>query len=205
MKLRFALAALLPGLPAMAQERPAITPSRDVSVTYRASGPGGNAGQNVEMRTAWLAARSLLRVDMPGGLGWMLVDQRAGTGVIIMEAQRMVMDLPAGQIPQSMMGVGSSARFTREGTARFANLDCTQWRVEDQGETGRVCLTSDGVMLRAEAISGQAAGRGTLEATAVAFGAQDPGRFQRPAGYQSFQMPGGLPRGNAIPPPGVTR
>lgn len=201
MKLRIACATLLISLPAVAQDRPAITPSRDVSVTYRASGQG----QSMEMRVSWLAARNLMRVDMPGGMGWLLVDQRAGTGVVIMEAQRMVMDLPLGQLPQAAMGMGASARFTREGTARFANLDCTQWRMEDQGEAGRVCLTADGVMLRAEALSGQATGRGMLEATAVNYGAQDPARFQRPTGYQSFQLPGGLPRGTAIPPPAAPR
>ena len=192
--------------PALAQDRPPITPTRDVSVTYRVSGQG----QSAEMRMSWLAARNMLRVDLPGGvMGWMLVDQRAGTGVMIMDAQRMVMDLPAGQIPRAAMGAAANARFTREGPGRFANLDCTQWRTEDQGETARVCLTAEGVLLRAESIGGQSAGGGVLEATAVAFGAQDPARFQRPAGYQTFQMPAGMapgmPRGTAIPPPGVTR
>ena len=206
------LAACLTAFPAVAQDRPTVLPTRDVSVAYRANSPGGTA----EMRISWLVARGMMRVDMPGGmLGWLLVDLNGKTGVMVMEAQRMVMDLPAGQIPPGAAGGSPNARYPREAGARVANLDCTNWRVEDQGETARVCLTAEGVMLRAENLSGPPQSRGVLEATAVTFGAQDPARFQRPTGDQSFQMPGGLPpgmapgmapgmpRGTALPPPGM--
>ena len=39
-----ALLASLLALPALAQERPPLTPTRDVSVTYRTTGPGPGAG-----------------------------------------------------------------------------------------------------------------------------------------------------------------
>ena len=194
---------------AEAQERPILVPTRDVTVAYRASGQGGGT----DIRMSWLPARSMMRMDLPGGQGWLLVDVQAGTGIMVIEAQRMVMDMPAGQMPPGSLAWSRTARYTRDGTGRFANTDCTHWRMEDRGETARVCLTGDGVMLRAESLSGQAASRGTLEATQVTYGAQDSARFQRPAGFQSFQMPAGmppgsaqaLPRGNAIPPPGVAK
>lgn len=202
------LAALLTAGAATAQTRPTVTPTRDVAVTYRASGQGAAS----EIRMSWLPARNLMRMDMPGGQGWMLVDTNAGTGFMVMEAQRLIMDLPRNQMPTPGITPSQNARFTREATARIANTDCINWRVQDQGEDARICLTADGVMLRAESLSGQAAGRGMLEATAVAYGAQDPARFQRPAGFQTFQLPAGiapgpgqnLPRGTALPPPGVT-
>jgi hypothetical protein len=211
-------ALLLAGLaaPAAAQTRPpAVTPTRDVSIAYRIAGT-----TPVEMRISWLVARNLMRMDMGGGQGWMLVDTRAGSGVMIMENQRMIMDLPANQMPPTGMVESQTARYTREANARIANTDCTNWRVEDRGESARICLTTDGVMLRVEALSGDTAARGVMEATSVSFAPQDPARFTRPAGYQSFQMPAGLPqgllegatqggsrgmpRGTAIPPPGLT-
>ena len=214
------LVALLVAFPAVAQDRPAVIPTRDVAVTYRAAS-GGDAG---EMRISWLPARGLMRIDMPGGQGWMLMDTRAGTGFMVMDAQRMIMELPTGAAAPGMMP-SAAARYTREGSARVANLDCVNWRIEDRGQSGRVCLTADGVMLRAEggrtgAGPGASPGaEGRLEATAVTFGAQDPARFQRPAGYQALQMPGAtgaapaeatpgpggqsLPRGTALPPPGL--
>lgn len=208
-----AIAMLAMVQPAIAQDRPAVTPTRDVAVTYRAA----SAGDGGEIRMAWLPARGLMRVDMPGGQGWMLMDARTGTGFMVMDAQRMIMDLPMGAAAPGMMP-SASARYTREGASRIANLDCVNWRIEDRGQAGRACLTADGVMLRAEgAASGTGGAQGRLEATAVTYGPQDPARFQRPAGYQALQMPGqpsgrapgaaieqGLPRGTALPPPGLT-
>lgn len=206
--------SVIPG--ARAQERPTATPTRDVSVTYRTSGQENVPGANSEMRISWLAARKLMRMDLPGGVGWILVDAQAGSGIMVMEAQRMIMNMPAGRMPPGSMGPSQTAQFTREGPARVANLDCVNWRVEERGETSRVCLTSQGVMLRAESLSDRPQSRGTLEATAVTFTAQDPARFERPTGYQSLQLPAGMPggmppggaqgmpRGTALPPPGVT-
>lgn len=203
-RLLIAVAFAGAALPALAQDRPpAHMPTRDVSVAYRITGQG----QGMEMRMSWLTARGLMRVDMPGGQGFLVIDQKSDApGFMVMEAQRMVMDLPRNQMPPvASMQPSASARFTREGTARIANTDCTIWRMEDQGRSGRACLTADGVMLRAEG-EGQ---QGQVEATSVTYGPQDAARFQRPSGYQTFQMPagmpgGGMPRGTALPPPGMT-
>ncbi len=206
-RLPIALACSLAALPALAQDRPAYMPTRDVSVAYRATGQG--PGNGAEIRISWLASTGLMRVDMPGGQGFMVANPRGNTpGFMVMEAQRMIMDVPTSQLPAASMQPSASARFTREGTARIANTDCTIWRLEDQGRSGRACLTADGVMLRAEGD-----GRpGQIEATSVEYGPQDPARFQRPSGYQTFQMPAGvpgapggaMPRGTALPPPGMT-
>lgn len=206
---RFSPLLLLLAGPALAQDRPPITPNRDVAVTYRVSGEGQPSG---EMRMSWLAARNLMRMDMPGGQGWMVMDLTAGTAFVAMDAQRMLMDVPANSAP-GRMTPNPNARFTREGPARIANTDCVNWRMEEPGQAARICLTRDGVMLRTESLGGSGGGA-VMEATAVSFGPQDAGRFQRPAGYQSLQLPpgmaqgaipgGGMPRGTALPPPGLT-
>jgi len=195
-----ALGLLALAAPALAQDRPPLFPTRDVAVTYRAPQAGG------EMRMSWLAARGVMRMDMPDGQGWMVVSPgREGGGFIVMPAQRMVMDLPEAQMAEARrLSPGPQARFLREGTDRIAGTPCTIWRVEEGRDTGRVCMTADGVALRAEQ-PGQPQSR--MEATSVAYGPQDPARFERPRGYQSFQLPsglpGGLPRGTALPPPGL--
>ncbi|MBX9749840.1 MAG: DUF4412 domain-containing protein [Roseococcus sp.] len=216
---RFSVLLLLLAGPALAQERPQITPTRDVAVTYRVSGEGPPVG---EMRMSWLAARKLMRMDMPGGQGWVVLDTATGSAFMVMDSQRMVMDMPATGVSDRMTP-NANARFTREGNARVANTDCVNWRMEEQGQVARVCMTGDGVMLRTESLGGQGPSRGLMEATAVAFGPQDAARFQRPAGYQGLQLPpgmpqggpggglggglgggGNMPRGTAIPPPGLT-
>lgn len=176
--------------PALAQDRPPLFPTRDVAVTYRflgqaAAQPGVPQGAVI----SWLAAAQTMRMDMQGQ-GWMVADHRGQRAFMVMEQMRMIMDLPMQQAMQQY-GPTANATYRREGTATIAGHSCTNWSYQDRGNTGRACITADGVMLRAE---GTSEGRsGGLEATAVAFGAQDPSRFQRPQGYQTMQMPGGMP------------
>jgi hypothetical protein len=204
--MRIAALLLLASLPAVAQDRPpAYIPTRDVAVEYRLQ----SEGQTQQMRIAWLAARGLMRMEMP--MGFAVMDQRSGQGFMAMTQQRMVMDMAAGNLPAgSLTRPPESARFTREGQERIAGQACTVWRMEDRGETARSCITADGVMLRTTAGSGNRAT--TIEATRVDYATQDPAQFNRPQGFQSLQLPPGIgtlpggafpQRGTALPPPGL--
>ncbi len=188
-----ALALALPGA-ALAQDRPPMFPTRDVAVTYRITGGPAQPqpGQPTELRMAWLAAEQKVRMDMPGGMGgYMIADHRGQRAVMVMEQQRMMMELPYAQTQQQFQP-SANARFTREGTDRVAGVACTIWLFEDQGRSGRGCITEDGVMLRA---TGTAQGQqGGIEAIQVTYGAQDPARFQPPTGYQTMQMPNQAPQ-----------
>ena len=189
--------------PAFAQDRPVMIPTRDVSVTYRIS-----TQPPADMRMSWLVAEQKLRVDMPGGIGWSLVDQRSQKMTMVMEQQRMIMQMP------TQPGAGGvnlptqppdTARFTRGAAATVAGTPCTIWGYEDTatGAKGESCLTADGVMLRSTGTHGGQTG--TLEATQVTYGAQDPARFRVPAGYQSMQMPTQPATPPGAAPGGATR
>lgn len=181
-----ALVALLAlaGPAAQAQDRPPLQPTRDVAITYRmTAGPQ----PNTEMTMSWLAAQRLMRMDLPGGVGFMVADHANQRGFMVMEAQRMIMDVPMAQAAGHMRAF-ENARFTRGAADRVAGTACTNWRYEAEGQNGTACVTEDGVMLRS-----QATAQGmqvTMEAVRVAYGAQDPSRFARPQGYQAMQMPG---------------
>ncbi len=187
-----ALIATLP-LAAQAQDRPQIYPTRDVAVTYRVS---GGQTQGAEMTMLWSAAQRLMRMNMPGGLGYMVADHQNQRGFMVMEPNRMIMDVPMAQAASYQRDL-ENARFTRGGTAKVAGTDCTIWRYENRGQSGEACVTADGVMLRA---SGNAQGQqGSLEAVRVSYGPQDAAQFRRPQGYQTMQMPQGMPQGLATP------
>ncbi|MDO9709853.1 DUF4412 domain-containing protein [Paracraurococcus lichenis] len=195
---RAALALLgLAALPAAAEERPLFVPTRDVAVTYRVT-QGQAAGR--EMSMAWLAAAQKLRVEMAPVPGWSVVDRANRRMLMVMDAQRVVMELPLQGGPGGLSiptEPPASARFTRAGTATIAGQACTAWRYEDGANRGETCLTADGVMLRSSGGQGERAG--AVEAVAVAYGPQDPARFQAPAGYRTLQMPAGLPPAAASP------
>jgi hypothetical protein len=197
---RHALAAtlLLGAVPALAQDRPPIFPTRDVAVSYRFTGQSMPQGAPQGMTMSWQAATQMLRSDIPG-MGWMVADQKSGRAFMVMEQVRMIMDIPLGQA-MAQHGPSPNATFRREGTDRVAGLPCTIWSYQDGGNQGRACVTADGVTLRAQGThQGQSGG---MEATEVRYGPQDAARFQRPAGYQAMQMPQGMPPGMAPRPPG---
>jgi hypothetical protein len=198
---------LLVASPAVAQERPLLVPTRDVAVTYLVT---AGQGQGHELRMAWLVAERKLRVDAAGAPGWSVIDQRAKRMLVVMDQQRAVLEVPANTGPGGLSvptEPPASARFTRGGSATVAGLRCTVWRYEDGDKQGETCLTADGVMLRSSGGqrggqgSGQGGGRtGAVEATKVAYGPQDPARFQAPPGYRSMQLPPGLTLPGAAPP-----
>ena len=83
--------------------------------------------------------------------------------------------------PASAVGLPDSvaAGATRQGEDTVAGLACTEWVVTDAaGEPMTVCLTSDGVLLRA-----RTATRTLLSATSVQYGPVDPAAYQVPADY----------------------
>lgn len=174
---------LLLALPAAAQDKPSnVIPSRDVAVTYKM-----NDAQ--EMRMSWTGAGQKMRIDMPGGQGAMIVDHSTRKALMVMTAQRMVMEMPFDAAAGSMPKPEDFAQALKgkEGTETIAGYSCTVWRFEQQGQSGTVCLTDDGVPLRTKSGGGQTAV--SMVATEVKYGTQDPANFAAPAGYQSMAMP----------------
>lgn len=190
--MRHALAAaLIAALPvaAQAQDRPQIYPTRDVAVTYRVAGQG----QQAELTMLWSAAQRLMRMNMPQGMGYMVADHQGQRGFMVMEQMRMIMDVPMAQAAGMQRDL-ENARFTRGAVEKIAGLDCTVWRYQSASSQGEACITNDGVMLRGNG-SAQGAGQGRIEATRVVYQPQDAGLFRRPQGYQTMQMPQGVPQG----------
>ncbi|WP_188899850.1 hypothetical protein [Caldovatus sediminis] len=195
-------AAPVPGGSAAASDQeapegaaPPLLPVRDVAVTYRLAGLGGAK----EMRISWLAAAGRLRLDLPAELGGvMLVDRHAQRAFMVMDPQRLVVELPLGGDLPRLGELPPGAQLVREGQDRVAGLPCTVWRYRDREQSGRACITADGVLLRASGPGPAGTGDGgALEAVAVAYGPQDPARFEPPPGYRSMRA--APPAGEAPP------
>ncbi len=193
-----ALRAAAPGLPAAAllaaalclpgaargQAPPLLIPTRDVDVVYRMPLPPGAASTPPAstpaptQRLRWHVADRRLRVDPPGEGVFMIVDYAARRMQMVEIGPRQVIDMP----PPPGLGAAapSGARFERLGDAMVAVTSCTEWRTTDmQGSATTVCLTPDGVLLRAAS-----GGRVMIEATRVSYAPQDTVLFQVPDGYR---------------------
>ncbi len=173
MKLRATVAAVA-CLCAAGPDRPQLHPSRDVDVTYRAA-----AADKVEQRVRWLAASQVMRIDPPTPGLYVIIDYVARRMSVVREATRSVVEMAA---PDSMAGLPSgerSASYVRHGEATVAGLGCTEWQTVDRdAHPTLVCITSDGVLLRAATPEQM-----LVSAVSVTYGPQDPAAFRVPADY----------------------
>lgn len=163
-------ALLLAAHAASAQDRPSLTPTRDVDIIYRTE----RAGQVIEQRSRFDAALQRTRLDMPTPGLYSILDHRAHTLSIVSDPERGVIDMPSGATGQA--GAGA---YARRGQDQVAGLACTEWETLDsQKQAVLTCFTPDGVMLRARR------GAAVLAvATRVTYGPLDPVLFTAPAGY----------------------
>ena len=184
-----AVATVLAGFGAAAQERPATIPTRDVDVVYRMVQPDAPGGPRaLEQRMRWAATDGKLRVDPPSPGLYIIMNYKTRRLETIRDSQRMVMEMDASAAAIGP-AVPSSASFKRHGEATVAGTACTEWETRDAtGTPTLACLTGDGVLLRAVA-----AGRVLVEASSVRYGAIDPSVFEVPPGYTHVTPPPGSP------------
>ncbi len=174
------IAALLAVLavPARAQERPPLIPTRDADVLYDLP------GDNLTERLRWSEALRTLRVDPPGAGLYMLVDYAAGRMRWVDPARRAVMEGPAPDARNAVVGEGDG-RYGRAGTGSVAGLACTLWRTADaRGTPMTLCLTPEGVLLQVSV-----AGTVALRARSVSFAPTPPDVLRVPDGFSRAALP----------------
>jgi hypothetical protein len=156
-------------------DEPLLLPTHDVDVTYRAT-----AGtQALQQRVRWSTAKQSMRIDPPTTGVYVIIDYLTRRMSVVHDQEKSVVEMAA---PAGMAGVpgGSPAgAFVRRGEAVVDGYDCVKWDTTDRvGKPADVCITSDGVLLQANA-----QGRTLVSAVKVQYLPQDPALFRVPANY----------------------
>ena len=185
-----ALVLLAAAGPAMAQDRPLLQPSRDVTVTYRVEGAAASAipgGIDGPLRLSWDAAHQRLRAEAEGRPQAVLVDLPNHTATMLDDVMHATVALPVRERDLQPLTL-AGARLTRRGAGSVAGMACTNWDVESRRGAGTVCMTGDGVALRADgAVDGR---KGSFTATNVRYGNVAPRLFTAPPGYFALDLAG---------------
>jgi hypothetical protein len=204
-------------LPVQAAESPRLRPTRDVEVEYRLIGmpqtpstglngsPGGGpgAGMGGGLTIHFTTKGNRLRVEGANGRGYAIIDRDAGRMLMVMTEKRIYMEMPRdiASDPNVLEGLESGkATFRKTGSDTVAGLSCTIYETAYEDRKGRICLTDDGVWLRAA--SGDPNHPREMEAVKVTYADQPAALFEPPAGFQKFEMPGGAPPGMGGAPMG---
>jgi hypothetical protein len=121
-------------------------------------------------------------------IGFLLVDPTARTAKMVMPGARHFFDVPIARDHRAALLFGNTLGYSRRGRARVAGHDCTIWDARAGADTATVCLTADGVLLRAQGKTGDLAGS-ELQATQVDYAIQPAALFLLPADYRPLALP----------------
>ena len=182
--MRLLLPALLAAGSAVAQERPAVLPTHDVTVEYSIESSAALPVR--QFRIAAQADAARLRVEQPNSLV-LLLDRTRQRFVMLLGAQGAVLTLPWPRQVQQGYDMLRRARLVRRGQGVQAGLACTNYDVDADATRLTACLTSDGVALRVDgAMRGQTY---HLAATSVSYTPLDAALFAAPPGSRRLQLP----------------
>ena len=183
---------LLTTTPAWAQGRPTSFPTRDVTVTYQ-----GSNGHDVTIEFSASARR--MRIVGMGAQGDYAIIERDGNDMfIVMPARQMVMRMPESPQLHATLSLRAFSGFKRMGSATVAGVSCRLWDVHGSGGEGEICVTRDGVLLRARRAGAAAPNDAMLQAVKVVYHSLPASDFEVPAGYHAMTVPQGMP--GAMPP-----
>lgn len=173
-------ALLLVGSPSLAEERPQLSPTRDVDITYDVTRP---QEPKIRERVRWLASEGLERIDGTG----------RSTTIFDLKRREITLVSPANRTYRKLEGEQgrpprppADALLKRGNEAVIAGLRCVDWSWTDDVETHTVCATPDGVLLR-HAVDG----RTVRQATSVRYGPQAVALFHVPPDYAPALAPEG--------------
>lgn len=184
---------------AQAQDRPPMTPTRDVTITYKVLGQQAAQMNGRSVQISHGAGNGLMRIDTPEMGGYAIIDRTRKRSTMVMTPMQMYMEVDASQAPMGATAMPEeNARFTRKGTETIAGQTCTLWDVTTPKGDGSACITTDGAMLRYRTKAGDG-----VEATSVSYAAIPAANFTVPAGFRKMDMPamGGPPPGMGTPRP----
>lgn len=177
--------------PAPPPDHPFVVPQRDVDILYAmpvpASSPASATAAAATQRMRFSASLSRQRIDPPTPGTYMITDYGAGRLIVVQPAQRLATVLPAPGGLIAAPGRRATGAYRRLGSHTVAGAGCTDWATRDvTGHESVVCLTDDGVMLRA-----MQAGQLLVQAIHLDYAAQPAMLFAVPDGYRTQTPPPG--------------
>ncbi len=181
---------------APAPDRPLVVPQHDVDVSYAVADPAAPGASTLVQRMRFSVAGERQRVDPPGNGTYMVTEYGTGRMIVVQPDRHLATILPAPGGPIALHGPPATGDYRRLGPTVVAGVACTDWATRDvAGRDSVVCLTADGVLLRA-----MQAGRVLVQATRVEEATQPAAVFAIPDGDRIQEAPPPAAPAPAAPP-----
>jgi hypothetical protein len=184
------LAACMLGaaMPALAQDKPPAQPTRDVTVEYRlldSDSPTSSVRER-PLKVYWAKGGAHMRIEMADERSYVLLDRDARRMSLVLLDQRGYVETPYDPQRPTGFTVPPGIALVRGRNDVVAGNPCTLWHAKGDQGGGSLCVTDDGVVLRAQGYDEQH--RGDLEATSIIYGPQPASVFAPPADFRKLDL-----------------
>ncbi len=176
---------LLHGSMVRAADHPVLAPTKDVAVVYQLTGASKQNGAG-KVQVAY-ASSGRVRMDFfrttdaPSSFASLLFDPPADRVTTVLPERKAYLQRNVGNLVNPGTPLNDKMNFTRKGSTTIAGLSCTDWDVANGAAgQGTVCVTDDGVLLRATRDKPVA---GSMEAIHVTYGPTPANIFTPPPDY----------------------
>jgi hypothetical protein len=182
---------VLSGQAADANDAPLLFPARSVAVLYRLTGTSQMQGAQ-KLRVTY-GSENRVRMDFYRDVeamepfGSLIYDPPADRVTTLLPERRGYVQRDIGNLPSPGAFLNAKMSFAGLGKATVAGMPCTDWRVTNGSTSGgSVCVTDDGVVLRA---TREQPAKGEIQALQVTYGPTPADLFVPPAGFKFIPSP----------------
>ncbi|MEJ0019271.1 MAG: hypothetical protein WDN25_22490 [Acetobacteraceae bacterium] len=185
---RAALAAIALLLTAQAPDRPTAQPIRDVTVEYTlqdARDPN-EVTRDRPLKVYWAKGGARMRIEMGDERSYVVLDRDSRRMMMVLLDERGYVEVPFDPQRPTGFTVPPDLALVRGRNEIIVGNPCTLWYAKRGEGGGSLCVTDDGVLLRADGYGEQR--RGNLVATSVVYGPQPASVFAPPAGFRKLDI-----------------
>jgi hypothetical protein len=173
---------------AVAQDRPPAQPSRDVTVEYSLldSDNPKELARARPLKVYWAKGGAKMRIQMLDERAYVVLDRDTKRMTLVLLDQQGYIELPYDAQRLTGFTVPPGLALVRGDSVIVSGNACTLWHAKFNQGNGNLCVTDDGVLLRAQGYDVNH--RGDLEATSIIYGPQPASVFAPPADFRKLEI-----------------
>jgi len=187
-RLPLLVGALLLAAQAAAPDKPPSHPTGDVTVEYTVMelDRPGEPPRARPLKVWWAKGGVEMRIQMQDQPYYVVLNRDSKKALMVLLDQRGYVETPYDPNRQTGFTVPSNVPLVRGRNDVVAGYTCTLWHAKIGAGDGSLCVTDDGVLLKAEAFNDIHAG--DLVATSVIYGPVPEDVFAPPPTFRKLEI-----------------
>ena len=162
---------------------PVFAPERESLVTYHVDKAAKGVPSQFDMLVA--AGGGRLKLSSDALPFYFLVDRVTRMVTLVLDGAKMQVEVPLDHTFDRYLLLDPAIAYQQLGSERVIGRGCTDWQATLPQGHATLCMSDDGLILRAQGVDAKG-GTGGIEATAVRL---FDGSLEAPQGYSKLKLP----------------